>query len=226
MYQNNSFLAIVPARAGSKRLPKKNLVDFNGKPLVEWSIAAGLNSKYVDKVVVTSDDNEVLNIAKKNGVETIDRPKKLARDRSSIFDVIKHTVDRIEKYHFTILLQPTSPLRTSQHIDEAINLLINKNADSIISVCKTDHTPLWSNTLPENSNMSNFIKDDVQNKRSQDFETYYRLNGAIYICNTKKLLIEKNFFLKKNVFAYKMNRDVSVDIDSPIDLKIAKALST
>jgi len=224
MYQNKTFLAIVPARGGSKRLPKKNILNLKGKPLVEWSIEAGLNSKYIDKVIVTSDDAEILDIVKGTGAEAINRPIELASDTSTTFDAIKHVIDSVEIYNYIVLLQPTSPLRTEKHIDEAIELLVNKNADSIVSVCETDHSPLWSNTLPSDCSMSNFIKDDIRNKRGQDLEVYYRLNGAIYICKTNKLLDENSFFLKNNTFAYKMGRDVSIDIDSAVDLKIAGAL--
>ena len=187
MYQNKTFLAIIPARGGSKRLPKKNILNLKGKPLVEWSIEAGLNSKYIDKVIVTSDDAEILDIVKGTGAEAINRPIELASDTSTTFDAIKHVIDSVEIYNYIVLLQPTSPLRTEKHIDEAIELLVNKNADSIVSVCETDHSPLWSNTLPSDCSMSNFIKDDIRNKRGQDLEVYYRLNGAIYICKTNKL---------------------------------------
>ena len=224
MYQNKTFLAIIPARGGSKRLPRKNVLDLHGKPLMGWSIEAGLKSKYIDKVIVTSDDVEILDIAKDAMVEVIRRPTELASDTSTTFDAIKHTINSIEKYNYIVLLQPTSPLRTAKHIDEAIELLVNKKADSVVSVCKTDHSPMWSNILPSDGSMTNFVKDDIRNMRSQDLGIFYRLNGAIYICNTNKFLDEKSFFLKDNAFAYKMDRDVSIDIDRAIDLKIAKAL--
>ena len=224
MYQNKTFLAIIPARGGSKRLPRKNVLDLHGKPLMGWSIEAGLKSKYIDKVIVTSDDAEILDIAEDAMAEAIRRPAELASDISTTFDAIKHTINSIEKYNYVVLLQPTSPLRTAKHIDEAIELLVNKNADSVVSVCKTDHSPLWSNILPSDGSMSNFVKDDIRNTRSQDLGVFYRLNGAIYICNTNKLLDEKSFFLKDNAFAYKMDRDVSIDIDRAIDLKIAETL--
>jgi CMP-N,N'-diacetyllegionaminic acid synthase len=221
MYQNKTFLAIIHARGGSKRLPRKNILDLVGKPLIAWSIEAGLNSKYVDKVVVTSDDDEILNISKKFGAETIKRPDDLASDTATTFDAIKHTIENLPQYDYIVLLQPTSPLRNEKHIDEAIQLLEAKKADAIVSVSEMDHSPLWSNTLPEDGNMNNFLRDEVLNKRSQDLEKYYRLNGAIYICNTENLLEEKSFFLKENIFAYVMERKDSIDIDKLIDFKIA-----
>ena len=224
MYKSKSFLAIIPARGGSKRLPRKNVLDLCGKPLIAWSIEAGLNSKYIDKVVVSSDDDEILEISKKFGAETIKRLDELASDTATTFDAIKHTIGNLEKYDYIVLLQPTSPLRNEKHINEAIELLENKNADAVVSVCEMDHSPLWSNTLPQDGKMNNFLRDEVLNKRSQDLEKYYRLNGSIYICKTEKLLKNKGFFLKDNIFAYTMDRESSVDIDEEIDFRIVKAL--
>lgn len=221
---NNSFLAIILARGGSKRLPRKNILDLCGKPLIAYSIEAGLESKYIDKVVVSSDDEEILQISKKFGAKTIKRPDYLASDTATTFDAIKHTIESLEKYKYIVLLQPTSPLRNSKHIDEAIELLEEKNASAVVSVCEMDHSPLWSNTLDDTLSMNNFLKDEVLNKRSQDLEKYYRLNGAIYICKTELLLKEKSFFLKDNIFAYIMEKKHSIDIDDEIDFEIARVL--
>ena len=221
---NKTFLAIIPARGGSKRLPRKNLLDLCGKPLIAWSIEAALKSKYISKVIVSSDDEEILNIAKEYKADFIKRPDELASDTATTFDALKHTLENVEKYDYVVLLQPTSPLRSEKHIDEAIELLKEKNADAIISVCEMEHSPLWSNTLDENLDMSNFLRDEVLNKRSQDLPKYYRLNGAIYICKTDKLLENKGFFLKENIYAYKMNKKHSVDIDEEIDFIIAEKL--
>ena len=224
MYKNKTFLAIIPARGGSKRLPCKNILGLNGKPLIAYSIESGLNSKYIDKVVVSSDDDEILTISKRYGAVTINRPNELASDTATTFDAIKHAVDNYEKYDYIVLLQPTSPLRDRDHIDKAIELLESKNADAVVSVCKMDHSPLWSNTINDSLSMTGFLKDEVLNKRSQDLKEYYSLNGAIYICDTKKLLKEKSFFLKESIFAYKMDRKSSIDIDKEIDFKIAEYL--
>ena len=192
--------------------------------MIAYSIEAGLDSSYIDKVVVTSDDDEVLTISKKYGAVTINRPDELASDAATTFDAIKHAVDNYEKYDYIVLLQPTSPLRDRDHIDKAIELLESKNADAVVSVCKMDHSPLWSNTINDSLSMTGFLKDEVLNKRSQDLKEYYSLNGAIYICDTKKLLKEKSFFLKESIFAYKMDRKSSIDIDKEIDFKIAEYL--
>ncbi|RLA83863.1 MAG: acylneuraminate cytidylyltransferase family protein [Epsilonproteobacteria bacterium] len=224
MLSRKTFLAIIPARGGSKRLPRKNVLDLNGKPLIAYTIEAGLKSKYIDKVIVSSDDEEILNISKQFGADTIKRPDELASDTSTSFDAIKHTIENVDKYDYIVLLQPTSPLRDEKHIDEAIELLENKKADAIVSVCEMDHSPLWSNTLDNSLSMKGFLRDEILNKRSQDLEAYYRLNGAIYICDTDKLLEEESFMFKDNIFGFKMDRESSVDIDEEIDLKLAKII--
>lgn len=225
MYQNKTFLAIIPARGGSKRLPRKNILDLNGKPLIAWTVLAGLQSKYIDKVIVTSDDEEILGIAEELGSGIIKRPDNLANDFATTFDAIKHTIENSDEYDYIVLLQPTSPLRDTSHINEAIELLETKNADAVVSVCEVEHSPLWSNTLPVDGNMKGFLREEVLNKRSQDLEIYYRLNGAIYICRTDKLLEEGSFLLKNNIFAYVMDRKSSIDIDEEIDFKFAEILS-
>ena len=222
MNNNKTFLAIITARGGSKRLPRKNVLDLCGKPLIAYSIEAGLKSKYISKVVVSSDDKEILQISQNFGANIIKRPKELASDTATTFDAIKHTIDSLEKFDYIVLLQPTSPLRSEKHINEAIELLEEKNADAIVSVCEMEHSPLWSNTLPQDGSMKNFLKDEVINKRGQDLEKYYRLNGAIYICQIKKLLESKSFFLRENIFAYIMDKKYSIDIDEEIDFLRAK----
>jgi CMP-N,N'-diacetyllegionaminic acid synthase len=221
---NKTFLAIIPARGGSKRLPRKNLLDLCGKPLIAYSIEAGLKSKYIFKVVVSSDNEEILQISQEFGADIIKRPDELASDTSSTFDALEHTINSLEKYNYIVLLQPTSPLRNEKHIDEAIEFLEEKDAHCVISVCETEHSPLWCNTLDEDLNMSNFLPKGILNKRSQDLPKYYRINGAVYICKTEEFLKNKGFFLENKVFAYIMHKKDSVDIDDDIDFLVAKEL--
>lgn len=225
MYKDRTFLAIIPARGGSKRLPKKNLLSLSGKPLISYTIDAAKKVNSIDKIIVTSDNIEILEISKKAKIEVIQRPVELANDSSTTFDVVRHTIENLKKtYDYIILLQPTSPLRDETHINEAIKLLETKKADAIISVCKIDHSPLWSNTLDKNLSMNSFLKDGILNKRSQELEEYYSLNGAIYICKTEKLLEKKSFFLEKKIFAYKMDKKSSIDIDTKLDFLIAQTI--
>lgn len=222
MIKNKRVLAIIPARGGSKRLPRKNVLDLAGKPLVAWTIEAGLRSKYVDRVVVSSDDNEILKISRHFGASVIQRPDILASDTATSFNAIKHAIDHIGgEYDYIVLLQPTSPFRNEKHIDEAVELLVSKNAEAIIGVCEVEHSPLWSNTLGDKLSMEGFLHKVDSSKRSQDLEAYYRLNGAIYICERNRLLGEKTFFLKNNIYAYIMERESSIDIDEEIDFQFS-----
>ncbi len=225
MINDKSFLAIIPARGGSKRLPRKNVLDLQGKPLIAWTIEASINSKYIDRTIVSTDTNEISTISKQFKADVIIRPTELSTDTASSYDAILHTIDSIsEKYDYIVLLQPTSPLRTSQHIDEAIVKLIQKKADAIVSICEMEHSPLWSNTLPDNGSMKHFLKKEIKNKRSQDLPLYYHLNGAIYICDLEQLKKEKSFIIEENIYSYIMNGFSSVDIDNRIDLELAKVL--
>jgi len=217
MYNDKNFLALIPARGGSKRLPGKNIRELCGEPLINWTIKSALNSKYIDEIIVSSDSDEILNIASSADIKTLNRPSHLAKDDSSTIDVVLHSLQNLPKFDYVIVLQVTSPLRSSKNIDEAIELLDRKNADAVISVCATSHPPFWSNILDDSQSMENFLPQNIINKRSQDFEKYYRINGAIYICDTNIAKEHQTLFPKKNSFAYIMSRELSIDIDEEID---------
>lgn len=225
-----TFLAVIPARSGSKRVPNKNIKDLNGKPLIAYTIEAALKSKYITKTIVSTDSIELQKIAHKfNASAPFLRPIELAQDETKSIDVVTHTLKYLkenekEVYDFVILLQPTSPLRNEKDIDNAIRYLEKKNADAVISVCEVEHNPLWSNKLDKTKNMEKFLDKQYINSRSQDLEKFYRLNGAIYICKINKLLEENTFFINKNIFAYEMAQEKSIDIDTNLDFIITKAI--
>ena len=226
MIDDKKLLAIIPARGASKRLPRKNILDLSGKPLIAWTIEAALGSKYIDRVVVSTDDQEIANIAKKYGADIpFIRPSELATDQTTSVDVVLHLLNQLEKiedkYDYVILLQPTSPLRTAKNIEEAIKLLRTKNSDAVISVCESEHPPLWYNTLPDDMSMDNFLDASIKNKRSQDLPKQYRINGAIYISSIERLRNESSFFLSENCHAYIMEQNVSIDIDTIDDFDFA-----
>ncbi len=223
MYRGKSFLGIVPARGSSKRLPRKNILPLAGKPLIAWTIEAAKKSKYLDRIIVSTEDKEIAEVSRNYGAEVMIRPEHLATDKSSTVDVILDLLEKIENlYDYIVLLQPTSPLRNEKHIDEAIELLFTKNADAIISVCEAEHSPLWMNTLPEDGNMKDFLNKNIIHKRSQDLPKYYRLNGAIYIIDTKIFLNKKTFFIDNNIYSYQMPKELSIDIDDRFDFFIAE----
>ena len=230
MFNGKKIIAIIPARGGSKRLQHKNIKVLGTKPLISWTIEAGLNSKYIDEVVVSSDSQDILNIAKKHGLDIpFVRPSSLALDTTSSVDVVLHTIkfykeSKHQEFDYIILLQPTSPFRSSIDIDLAVEYMFFKNADAVISVCKVEHNPIWSNTLREDLSMDNFLNKKYLNKRSQDLDDYYRLNGAIYLCKTDRVLEESTLFIKDNIFAYKMKQEDSIDIDTKLDFMLAEAI--
>lgn len=230
MYKNKTFLVIIPARGGSKRLPRKNVLDLNGKSLIAWSIEAGLKSNYIDEVMVTTDDDEIAEVSKKYGATVpFKRPEELADDYATRPEVIKHTIEFYQnelgkQFDYLVFLQPTSPLRDEKDIDSAIEFMFGKNADAVVSVCELEYPIHWSGTLPEDKNMSKFLDNVAVQSRSQDLEKYYRLNGAIYICDVQKFLEEGCVFLKENIYAFEMAQKKSVDIDTRLDFKIAEVL--
>ena len=230
MYKGKTILGLIPARGGSKGLPRKNIKPLLGKPLIAWTIEQSLASKYLDRVVVSTDDKEVAEISKKYGAEVpFMRPKELAEDNAKGIDVVLHTIDWLEEndqrkqYDLLMLLQPTSPLRKSEDIDKVIELLFLKKAKEIVSVCEVDHHPLWANTLPENGCMKNFIRKEIMNKNRQELPVYYRLNGAIYLAYCDYIREQKSF-LGSETFAYIMPKERSIDIDDDIDFRLAKIL--
>ncbi|WP_298941443.1 acylneuraminate cytidylyltransferase family protein [uncultured Psychromonas sp.] len=228
MIDGKKVLAIIPARGGSKRLPRKNVLPLNGKPLIAWSIDAALQSKYIDRVMVSTDCQEIEAIAIEYGAESpFLRPNDIAGDLASTDSVILHFIEAISetiKADIIVVLQPTSPLRVSSDIDCALELLIKKNANGVVSVCECEHSPFWSNVLPDDGNMSEFIKDDVKGKRSQDLPICYRLNGAVYAFTTESITHNKGINNSDNVFSIKMPTIRSVDIDHALDFKIAEAI--
>ncbi|MFK8047899.1 MAG: hypothetical protein AB8B81_05640 [Halioglobus sp.] len=228
---DSKILAVIPARAGSKRLPGKNVKTFNSRPLVEWSIAAAINSQLITDVCVSTDCDDVSAIAKKfNKVLLHERPPELASDLASSVDVVVEALEATEKvlgkkYDAVMLLQPTSPLRNSKHIDAAIRQGVECGADTVASVCEAECPVEWINKLGENGSMSYFLDHLKAAKRSQDYSPSYRLNGAIYLTTRKSLLACGSLFSVKSCFGYIMDRQHSVDIDDALDFEVAEAIA-
>ncbi len=218
-------VAVVPARKGSKRLPGKNMLPVGGRPMIYWSIRAALESRCVERVVVSSDDEAVLELATSLGAVALRRPERLATDESTTADVVCHALESLDRLPSHVcLLQPTSPLRGAEHVDEAWAVMVRKGAKSVISVSLVDHPPQWSNRLPEDGSLCDFLPAHLQGVRSQDLPPYYRLNGAIYLAESASFLAQKSFFLKPSCYAYVMEAEASVDVDNRIDWLLADLL--
>ena len=216
------ILSIIPARGGSKGLLRKNIIDLNGKPLIGWTIEASLKSRYITKTIVSSDDNEILEVSKKYGANVLKRPDNLATDTSSSQSVVEHTITELEKvnekYDYLVLLQPTSPLRDRNDIDEAFETLFEKNATALISVKEYDNKILKAFI----DNQEGFI-EGVRNNiypfmRRQDLPKVYMSNGAIYITKVDEFLKNKSFWTEKTV-KFVMDEIKSMDIDTKEDMQ-------
>lgn len=219
------ILAIIPARSGSKGLKDKNIKMMNGKPMIAYTIEAAQNSKIFEDIIISTDSEKYAEIAKKYGGSVpYLRDKKLANDNAKSSDVILDILNRVEKkYDSFIMLQPTSPLRIEKNIIEAYKMYLEKKANSVVSVCEMEHSPLWANILNEERRMDSFLKGIDVNKNRQELETYYRINGALYIANVEYFKKYQNFYYKDS-YAYVMKKENSIDIDDELDFKIAEYL--
>lgn len=221
-------LAIIPARAGSKGVKDKNIREICGKPLILYTIESAVNSGVFDEVMVSTDSEKYAEIL--NGVEGVSIPffrsETTADDFSSSWDVAAEVLYnyQILKKDFDMfcILQPTSPLRSVDNIREAYSLFCQKKAYSIVSVCELGHSLNICNTLPDDHSMIGFLKDKDKYLRQMN-PVYYRLNGAIYMCNTKAFFKYKNIYEKRS-YAYIMKTLESIDIDTEDDLLMAEFL--
>lgn len=226
MYRGKRILAVIPARGGSKGIKNKNIVDLNGKPLIQYTIDSAKGSHYIDKVIVSTDSEEIKEVSEKLGAQVpFLRPMGLASDTARTIDVLVHTVDELkrmgEEYDYLVLLQPTSPLRKTRHINEAIKLMLDNEYRSLVSVHEVEDHPILIRTIEDSYKMHKLIEQSSTMRR-QDFKKYYKVNGAIYINELKVLNNETS--LNDNEYAYIMERMYSVDIDEELDLKYAKVL--
>ncbi|MBU3101680.1 MULTISPECIES: acylneuraminate cytidylyltransferase family protein [Clostridium] len=227
MYKNKKFLAIIPARGGSKSIPNKNIMSICGKPLIAYTIDAGKKSKYIDEIIVSTDSDVIKVIAEQYGAKVpFLRPEELSNDTSKSIDVVIHAINFYKKndvsYDYVILLQPTSPLRTFEHLDNAIEKLIESNSTSLVSVCEADENPVLMRRI-ENEKLKEVISFEGTNLRRQDLPTFYKFNGALYI-NSNDMLINKRKFVDENTVPYVMDKESSIDIDTMLDARLVELI--
>ena len=221
-------LAIITARSGSKGLKNKNIRLLGDKPLLAYSIEAANKSKMFNEIVVSTDSPKYARIANEWGASTpFLRSSQTANDTASSWMVIKEVLKKYydlgKKFDTITLLQPTSPFRISDDIINGYELLEEKEADAIVGVCEMEHSPLWSNILPENLSMSGFIDESVRNTPRQKLPVYYRINGALYILRVDSQNNFSDLYTDK-CFAYIMPQERSIDIDTLLDFEIAEIL--
>ena len=221
---SRNSLAIIPAKGASTRLPKKNILPLAGKPLVGWTIEAAIDSKQFNKVVVSSEDDGVLDVASKWPVELIKRPPKLAVDPAGCIDVAKHVITELEshgeEYGCITILMPTSPFRTAQDISSAMESFLNNNINCLISVSEFSHTPFNALVINEQNQLAP-INTSGFGKKTQELPVAYRPNGAIFIMEINTIKSSSSLF-PEPMCPYIMSQERSIDIDNQLDLEWAE----
>ena len=225
MINEKTVLAVIPARGGSKGLPRKNILPLVGKPLIAWSIEAAHESKYIDKCIVSTDDKEIAGVAKKHGCEVpFMRSAELSTDDANSNNVFLHALDMLEnQYDIVMVLQPTSPLRKTEDIDTALELMLNQNKPALVSVCEASKPLQWHRTINKDGTLEPVFSRDASLTNRQDQSLTYVPNGALFIAETEFFKKEKTFYTESTL-AYVMPPDRSVDIDNQIDFLVTEAL--
>lgn len=216
-------VAVIPARSGSKGIPNKNLVELGGKPLISWSIEAAIKSKCIDKIIVTSDGDDILEVASQyDEVVLVRRPEELAQDNTPTAPVIVHALNELtidqKSYDYLILLQPTSPLRTAVDIDGAFESIVKSEANSLISVVEPSHHPLKCFKANDDGFIEGLINNEHPFMPRQELPKVFQPNGAIYIISIEAFLQSESFFTDKTK-AYIMPANKSIDVDTMEDIQ-------
>lgn len=218
MIDDKTVLGVILARGGSKGLLRKNVRNLAGKPLIAWTIEAGHESEYLDRLILSSDDDEIMAVAREYGCEIpFRRPAELARDDSTSMDALLHALDQLPEHDYTVLLQPTSPLRIAADIDGAIERCHTSNAPACVSVTRTDKPPQWMYTVNDAHHLQPVLDETERIPRRQDAPPTYALNGAVYVGETEALR-NRETFLQPETVAYPMPEAQSIDIDTEFDL--------
>jgi len=222
-------LAIIPARGGSKGLPGKNIRPLAGVPLIGHTIRAARAARLVDRVIVTTDDEEIASVAREFEAEVpFLRPAELSDDQASGVDVCHHALEYVEsemgyRPDLVVLLQPTSPLRNAEDINSAIRLLLESKADSVVSLKAVTEFPQWMKKMDEESRISPLFDELEITSARQDLEKSYLLNGAIYLSTVEAMKKHRGFY-GGDTRGYLMGEEHSVDIDTLHDFLLAEAL--
>lgn len=222
MISGERVLAVIPARGGSKGIPRKNIRLLNGKPLIAWSIEAAQQSKHIDHVIVSSDDSEIIDVAQSWGCDApFVRPAELARDDTPGIAPILHALKSMQAFECVVLLQPTSPLRTSEDIDGCLDMMYHMKSPACVSLMEAQHSPYWMYTLDGSNRMAPILNYSAPILRRQDSPRIYLLNGAVYTARSQWLMERKTFIADETV-GFMMPPERSLDIDTEIDFVVAE----
>jgi len=220
MINGKSVLALITARGGSKGLPGKNTLNLGGKPLLAWTIEAAKQSEYVDRLILSSEDEKIIKVAKDLGCEVpFVRPSHLSKDETTTIDVIAHALKALpETYNYLVLLQPTSPLRLANDIDNCLMRCFEQKAPAAVSVTEVEKSPYLMYQITKEHRMSPVIQNESHTYRRQELPKVYALNGAIYVAQVKWFLKNKDFLSPETVACLMpMNRSVDIDTENDLD---------
>jgi N-acylneuraminate cytidylyltransferase len=224
MINNRRLLGIIPARGGSKGLPRKNLREVKGKPLIAWAIEQGQKSAYIDRLILSSEDEEIIRVARVHGCDVpFRRPAELAQDSTPGIDPVLHALTEVPGYDYVVLLQPTSPLRTTQDIDGCIEMCVRTSSPACVSVTKCQQHPFLMYYADAAGRLKPVLSEASGFYRRQDYPHVFLLNGAVYIAETGWLLKNKSF-VADSTLGYEMPPERSVDIDSEADLRTVSGI--
>lgn len=221
--------AIITARGGSKGIPGKNIKPMAGKPMIVWTIEAAQQAKLLHSVFVSTEDATIADVCRERGVEVpFMRPPELATDTATHMEVLNYIMHALEMRNelpeYLLTLQPTSPLRTAEDIDAAINLAVQKSADAVIGVAEMERHPFLTKTIAQNGTLQDFFHADLPRAgRRQDMPPAFAINGAIYVNRSAALRCDQTFF-PPGAFAYIMPLERSIDVDTPLDFFLAEQL--
>ena len=224
MIENKKILAIIPARGGSKGIPRKNVKAISGKPMIQYTIEAAKECLYIDKVVVSTEDEEIADISMRAGaIVPFSRPEELATDEAKTIDVVMHAVEfyerKAERFDIIVLLQPTSPLRNAEDITKALEYFMRNEQRSLVTVSEVSESPILMRNFNKENKLEKILEEDSDVRR-QDMKKFYRINGAIYINKASELNANTSF--NDNEMGFVLTQEHGIDVDEPQDLVVAE----
>jgi len=225
MINGSTVLGLIIARGGSKGLPGKNILDLGGKPLIAWSVEAARQSRVLDRLVVSTDDEAIMEAARAAGGEIpFRRPPELATDQTSAMDVVIHALDNVgAAYDYVVLLQATSPFRTSDDIDQTIAACVDNQAPCCVTIAEVSKSPYWMFSLDTARHLVPLIPQDQMATQRQALPQFYALNGAVYVARVDWLRCTKQFVTPETI-GHIMRPEHSIDVDTAFDLRLAQSM--
>lgn len=225
MYKGKKILAIIPARGGSKGVPRKNIKMLAGKPLIAWTIEEAKKSKFIDMCIVSTEDEEIKSVAEEwGGNVPFMRPMELAQDDTPGIEPVLHAVKMMPGYDFVVLLQVTSPLRTVEDIDGALAYCLDRDCESCVSVTEAEHSPYWMYQMDMQKRLQPILKMEKEKSyQRQKLPKAFQLNGAVYVANVDFVQRAREF-IGEETLGYVMPQERSYDIDTMMDFMMIELL--